>query len=121
MGSVYNYTSMLSYTTDKLIIYTICAIMGTIIVLNASSYMAQKRNFSKNVLVYIGNNTLTVLTWHFLCFKLVSLIIIKYNNLPITQLACFPIIPEYSSWWMIYFMAGVGLPLGLLLVWRLKG
>lgn len=114
IGSVWCYTSMLSFTTDKMLPYAVCAICGTVMTLNISQYIASKESWIKNLLVYVGNNTLTVLTWHFLCFKIVSLIIIQCHDLPIEQLACFPIIPEYVSWWMSYFMIGVGVPLILI-------
>ena len=114
VGSVWCYTSMLSFTTDKMLPYAVCAICGTVMTLNISQYIASKENWIKNLLVYVGNNTLTVLTWHFLCFKIVSLIIIQCNDLPIEQLACFPIIPEYASWWIAYFMIGAGVPLILI-------
>lgn len=110
-GSVLCYTSMLSFTTDRILPYTVCAICGTVMTLNISQYIASKEGWIKNLFVYIGNNTLTVLTWHFLCFKIVSLIIIKIYDLPIEQLAYFPIIPQYTSWWIVYFVVGAGVPL----------
>ena len=111
IGSVYCYTSMLGFTTEKILPYAICAICGTVMTLNISRYIASKEGWVKNMLVYVGNNTLTVLTWHFLCFKIVSLIIIQLYSLRMEQLACFPIIPEYASWWMVYFVVGAGVPL----------
>lgn len=116
IGSVFCYTSMLSFTTEKILPYAICAICGTVMTLNISQYIASKEGWTRKALVYVGNNTLTVLTWHFLCFKIVSLIIIQLYNLPIEQLACFPIIPEYASWWLIYFVVGAGVPLSILLL-----
>ena len=117
IGSVLCYTSMLSFTTDKILPYAVCAICGTVMTLNISQYIASKEGWIKNWLVYVGNNTLTVLTWHFLCFKIVSLIIIQYYDLPIEQLAYFPIIPQYADyWWIAYFIVGAGVPLSLLVL-----
>lgn len=82
-GSVLCYTSMLSFTTDKILPYAVCAICGTVMTLNISYYIATKEGWIKKMLIYVGNNTLTVLTWHFLCFKIVSLIIIKCYDLSI--------------------------------------
>ena len=67
-------------------------------------------------LVYIGNNTLTILTWHFLTFKLVSIIIIWKYSLPVARLAEFPVIEEatYKLWWVVYFLAGVLIPIFLI-------
>lgn len=72
----------------------------------------------RSVMIYIGNHTLPLLTWHFLSFKLVRLLIIWVENRPIEQLAYFSVIPPancvdqlYSSWWALYFLIGVLIPL----------
>jgi fucose 4-O-acetylase-like acetyltransferase len=58
---------------------------------------------------YIGNHTLRILTWHFLCFKAVTLLIILFYGLPIEQLAALPILEEQAAqgWWLLYTLAGV--------------
>lgn len=63
----------------------------------------------QQILKYIGNNTLTILIWHFSVFKLVSLLIILIYDLPIERLAEFPIINEYASkgWWVAYFLTSM--------------
>lgn len=42
-GSVLCYTSMLSFTTDKMLPYAICAACGTVMTLNISQYIASKK------------------------------------------------------------------------------
>lgn len=61
----------------------------------------------------IGNNTLPILTWHMLCFKIVSILIINFYGLPMARLAEFPVIEEYSKqgWFLLYFLVGVLVPL----------
>ena len=61
----------------------------------------------------VGTKTLGILTWHFLCFKFVSWILILYYHLPIDRLSEFPVVTEYSSqgWWMLYLVAGLLLPI----------
>ena len=53
------------------------------------------------------------MTWHFLCFKIVSLIITFAEQLPVGQLADFPVISDYSrqGWFVMYFIVGLFLPL----------
>lgn len=111
LGSVFSYTTMLRYSASEVIPYSICAICGTVMTLNISRFIAQKDNSIKRLLVYIGNNTMTVLTWHFLCFKIVSLAVIKYEDLPMAKLACFPIIQDYNFLWPAYLLIGAGIPL----------
>jgi fucose 4-O-acetylase-like acetyltransferase len=89
-------------------LYVMGALLGVLMVRNFSIYM-QKSCWLKKAMVYIGDHTLPILTWHFLSFKLVSLIIIKVYNLPIENLAHFPVIQEYSSrgWWIGYTLVGL--------------
>lgn len=118
IGSIWCGTSMLSYSTIQILPYSVCAILGTIMVLNLSHRLSLCQNKVKRVLMFVGDHTLEVLTWHFLAFKLVSLLIIWIHSLPIEQLACFPTINEYSiMYWPLYSLVGVGVPMSLL---RLK-
>jgi hypothetical protein len=63
-------------------------------------------------IVFIGDHTMEVLTWHFLSMKLVSLIIITIYHLPIKRLSEFPVIEEYArqGWWIAYLIVGVAIP-----------
>lgn len=62
-----------------------------------------------SLLNFIGDHTLTILTWHFLCFKGVTLLIILLYGLPIERLAVLPILEEQAAqgWWLLYALAGV--------------
>lgn len=68
---------------------------------------------SNNFLTYIGNNTMPILTWHFLSFKLVSLLFVILFQLPWERLAEFPYIKVYAfqSGWILYFIIGSLIPL----------
>lgn len=102
-------------TTDKnIIIYTIGALSGILMTKNLSNHI-QHIPYINKILVYIGNNTLPILAWHLLCFKLISLLIIHINNLPIENLAHFPVIPDYSKqgWWIAYTIVGLCVPLAM--------
>ena len=69
------------------------------------------------VLDYLGDHTLSILTWHFLCFKVVTLLIIGIYRLPIEQLAVIPILKEQAAqgWWLVYVLAGV---CGAVMIWK---
>lgn len=68
--------------------------------------LLKSNNLITRVLNQLGNNTLPVLTWHFLSFKIVSLLIIVICGLPIARLAELPVIVEYSTqgWFVLYFI-----------------
>lgn len=62
---------------------------------------------------FIGCNTLMILTFHFLSFKLVSLGIILRDDLDIEKLASFPCINSGNNYdWILYSIVGIFLPLG---------
>lgn len=115
LGVFYWQASLLQFSWTQVIPYLISAMAGILMVFKLSSYVNNKDNLLKRLLVYIGDHTLTILTWHFLCFKIVSLIIIYWENLPIERLAEFPVITDYScrGWFILYFIVGMAVPLVL--------
>lgn len=112
IGSIYCGTSMLSYSAIQVVPYSICALMGTIMILNLSHRITSRKNILTNFLLFVGDHTLEVLTWHFLTFKLVSLFIICKNGLSLEKLASFPIINEYGvKYWIVYSLIGIAIPI----------
>ncbi len=118
IGSLLTPASLLTIKDANLILpYYSFAVCGTIMIFYVSKSIPSSMGRLKNLLLIAGNNSLTILTWHFLCFKLVNLIIIYIYNLPIDNLAQFPRIAEYASkgWWLLYVICGVCIP--LIFVW----
>lgn len=101
----------LYYNNPKMICFIVTAVLGTWGVYSLPWY--KMNSIMARLLKYIGDNTLTILTWHFLCFKLASLILIMVYGLPINQLAMYPVISDLSAkgWWALYFILGVSIPL----------
>lgn len=64
-------------------------------------------------IAWIGNNTLTILTWHFLSFKLVNYVIILAYGVELFHMGDFPYIVDYalSGWWVVYFIVGMIVPI----------
>lgn len=113
IGVEYWQCTMLSLTPIKLLPYSITAIIGTLSIFSISKIISKSQSLVKKSIEYIGDNTLPILTWHFLCFKLVSLLLISINDLPIQRLAEFPVIEEYAlkGWWVAYFVVGIIFPI----------
>lgn len=118
LGAIYWPMTLLNVIYWKIIPWTLTAILGTFALFNFCSSIEKKDFWGKRALIYIGDNTLSILTWHFLCFKLVSLLIIGIYQYPIKQLAEFPTIVECSKegWWILYLFVGILLPIGFHLV-----
>ena len=112
LGSLYWQGEMLDMKYTHTIPYFISAIAGSILVMKISKLSVDKTRRLANCISFIGNKTIEILTWHFLCFKIVSLIAIAYDGLPIEHLAEFPIMRPYNiqGWWICYFVIGVAVP-----------
>ena len=89
--------SMTSCTWKLIIPYALFAFLGTLFTLSWSSWFAIEMNARiKRLFIYIGENTLTILTWHFLSFKIMSLVLVFLFSLSLSKLEDFPTIKEYS-------------------------
>lgn len=96
-----------SYSSSRLLPYIVSAVLGTWAVYSLPWSRLTGRVAS--VMQFVGNNTLTVLTWHFLSFKLVSLLIVNIYSLPMARLAEHPVITDYAvqGWWLVYFLVAM--------------
>ena len=68
----------------------------------------------KRHLVFIGDSTLIILTWHFLSFKIVSFAYVLIRQLPLRMAAEHPTIHAYSNnrgGWILYFIVGAIIPI----------
>lgn len=61
------------------------------------------------IFAYIGKNTVCIMCWHFIAFKIVNYIIVKIDELPNINIAQFPIIEP--SYWLAYIVVGLLIPL----------
>ena len=90
------------------------ALLGFLMTYNISMLIDKKDNWLKRFLVYTGDNTLNIFIFHIISYKVVSLIKIWYYHLDIKQIGCHMVIHDHSQedlFWILYTIAGVGLPL----------
>lgn len=114
IGARYWWTTMHDYEYWKVLPYTISAVLLVLTVLHLSEWISKaENNHAVRFLVFTGDHTMEVLTWHFLSLKIVSLLLIAIYRLPIKQLSEFPVIEEYAhqGWWILYLCAGIGIPI----------
>lgn len=104
-----------------LLLFILPAIGGTMIVFELCRIIAPLlKGFMAKAFFYIGNHTLPIMALHFLAFRLVSFVFIKLYSLPINSLGEHPIMRDYSAGgkWIIYTLAGIGIPTLLSLLWN---
>lgn len=112
-GSQFWFTTMLYYDYWKVLPHTVSASLAVLTLLHLSEWISKRKDlFPARMLVFIGDHTMTILTWHFLSLKLVSLLLIAIYGLPIKQLSEFPVIEKYAhqGWWILYLCVGVSIP-----------
>ena len=85
IGSWTMAASMLHFDYLYLIPYLICALCGIWMTFIVSKKLLPSNGYLKRFLIYCGNHTLDILTWHFLSFKIVSLVIIVVYGLGTTS------------------------------------
>ena len=89
--------------------YYATSVIGSIAVIYLTKYLGKR---VVNVLDYVGKKTLYILIFHFISFKLVTLVLIMIAQKPLTELTSFPVIGNgYSFSWVIYSIVGVIVPL----------
>lgn len=105
-------SSMPTMETKAVIPYVIAASLASTSIFMFCQWLVKYESYLGSILNYIGMHTIEILTWHFLLFKLVSLLIVNIYRLPINSIASFPTIQEYScqGWWIAYTMVGVFIP-----------
>lgn len=102
------------------------ALLGFLMTYNISMLLDKKENWLKRFLVYTGDHTLNIFIFHIVAYKVVSLIKIWYYGLDIQQIGCHMVIHDHSqedAFWILYTIAGVGIPLGctwLVEKWKTK-
>lgn len=109
-------TDMQSLWCTRVIPYYLVALCGTMMVFTIAHWLNSANGKIRDFLVFTGGNTFNVLTWHFLSFRLVSLVLIVVLGLPWDRLAHYPVIADEGvRWWAwpLYTIIGVALPVGL--------
>lgn len=91
---------------------------STIFSLAILSVLSKYRNLYKEsilirIAIYIGNNSLTILTFHMLAFKSVNYLLYKCYSLEFYTIGLFPTNLDYAAygWWMVYTIVGVSAPI----------
>ena len=91
------------------ILFIIGALSATFFVLRLS-YWLSKFNYLKTItysITYLGINSLYILIWHFLAFRLAILIQIVVYGESIKALTCFPVYNISGVWWLVYVILGI--------------
>ena len=73
VASAFIHSLMLIMKTADIVPYCLTALAGIYATFALSSLLAQSKTWLKRALVYIGNHTMVILTWHFIVFDFISI------------------------------------------------
>lgn len=116
LGSLYWPGAAVGVSWQNQIPFMLTAVIGTIAVFGlCRRFERSELTKLQNILEFIGNNTLTILTWHFSAFVVVNALLVHLYSFDPNRIAEFPVISDYqlSMWVIAYITVGVVLPLGL--------
>lgn len=108
---------------QDLLTLPLTGILGFIFIYYLSNKIDSRNNKIRDLLVFIGNNTLYVFIFHIISFKLVSVLKIWWYGLDWGQIGCHMVIHEHNGdlFWILYSIVGVAVPLaGLQLCRKIK-
>lgn len=78
IGSIMVRSVMLNIETQDIIPFSIFAIIGIYATMMLTNKININNNWIRNVLIYMGNNTMPILTWHFIVFDFYSLFYLHF-------------------------------------------
>lgn len=101
--------SLMSNRIINPLYFICCSLGGFLFALGFANLL--KRTFLSKGLEYIGKNTLSIVMWHFLAMKIVTLIQIVFYKESITLLSYHPYLHTGYIWCILYTIVGISIPL----------
>lgn len=121
-ATLYWHSSMKpSATLQDFLALPLPALIGFLFLVNMAKWIDRKENLFRQSLVYIGDRTLYVFAFHFLAFKLVSMLRIVFENRSWDDLGAHPVITPSTGvdlYFILYTIIGIVVPLLVSGVWN---
>ena len=109
----YGYVSMNQNMFTDPIFLIVTSFLGIYMVFYISKVIDRKMARSRDVLVYIGQNTLPIIAFHLFCFKFVMLAQLFTGYISFEQLAILNGANNNNLWYLAYVLCGVFGPLAI--------
>ncbi|MBQ3543808.1 MAG: acyltransferase family protein [Lachnospiraceae bacterium] len=82
------------------------------------AFLVKRIDILKRSLVCMGQNTMSIVIFHFLCFKIVSYIGVVIKGQSRFLVAAHPVLYRDGYWWMAYMFVGLVIPIMLSVMWK---
>ena len=93
------------------LMYIVTQMSGLVFTLSVASLVSRVKIC--NLFVYIGQHTLSILFFHFLSFKVITIVQCIFYHEPAYRIAAFPVFNSSGLWWLAYTLCGISIPLYL--------
>ena len=111
--STYNEVDLGANKYENGLLFVVGAILASISLVNFADYICRlyekKRitKYIKSCLKYLGKNSMPIVIWHLVFFRMAIVLQILLYNLPVKILFSFPIYDGDKGWWFIYIIVGI--------------
>lgn len=94
----------------------VCSFLGWEFLYELSALLSM--TFLRKPIIILGQNTIFILAFHIAVFKIINLIFVKINNLPVILTAVFPTLYKGGYYSIIYSFFGITVPLIISLLYK---
>lgn len=99
-------------------IFMLAASLGGWFFLFGIAGLLENIKIINSVFIVLGQNTLALVIFHFLCFKPINLIVSLVKGWPLSTVSGFPVNYTDGCWWIAFTITGTVIPIGIWLVWK---
>ncbi len=96
-------------TYDNKALFVVGAYLATYFMLYVSgaACMAVQKSALVEHLIYLGKNSIDIVIWHFLAFRIAIVIQIIAIGGSFSAITSFPVYDARGGWWILYLLAGI--------------
>jgi fucose 4-O-acetylase-like acetyltransferase len=105
-------------TYSSPVLFLISSFMASYVVIYISKFMELTKikplNLLGKIFEFLGRNSLDIVIWHFVFFRIVIIIQLIADNQEISVhniLQYYPIYSNENGWWIVYTIIGIAVPI----------
>lgn len=90
------------------LLFVIGAFLASYVVFYISSFLEKHSVYIKKILILMGKNSMPIVLWQFVVFRLVILVQLLVNGISPGQLLdYYPVYDASKGWWILYLIVGI--------------
>lgn len=105
------YIAVVSNDIENPIFFVLMSIAGWGLLYGVADELRKISARAATVFSYISVHSVPIIALHFLAFKAINMIAVAAYGFEWYMIAAFPVLMRTGLWWILYLVAGVGIPL----------